>query len=191
MKMHFLKNSQLARELNDNRRLQWLLLACLIIVALSLSKKMLDIVNDDAFEVQRQANLLSRLESAGKNVVTDDVRQSLFAEYKSALDSIPVVSSSGVAEAQALSVNDTAIGQFISRPRTNLIGVERLEAGDEVFFQVRIETAGRLDESKLIGLFSLFDENAERFRLVSFQYKPNASNAVTMVGDYLYRKSKQ
>ncbi|BFT31546.1 hypothetical protein D210916BOD24_27220 [Alteromonas sp. D210916BOD_24] len=191
MKMHFLKDSQLVRELNDNRRLQWLLLACLIILALSLSKKMIDIVSEDAFEVQRQANLLARLESAGDNVLTEDARQTLLAEYKAALTSIPVVSSSGVAEAQALSVNDMRIGHIVNKPRTNLIGVERLQRGDEVFFQVRIETAGRLDESQFIGLLSVFDENADSFRLVSFQFKPNASNAVSIVGDYLYRKSKQ
>lgn len=191
MKMHFLKDSQLTRELKNNRRLQWLLLACLIILALSLSKKMIDFVSDKAFETQRQADLLARLESANNNLVSDDLRQTLLAEYKTALDSISVVSSSGVAEAQALSVNDSIISEFISKPRTNLVGVEQLQSGDEIFFQVRIETSGRLNETKFVELLSLFEENAESFRLVSFQYKPAASNSVSIVGDYLYRKSKR
>lgn len=187
--MRFLKDSHLIKELRNNRRLQWLLLACFFILALSFSKKMADTVSANTLDLKRQSTLLARLKLAGTNSVSDADRLELVKQYQLSLESIPLASSSGVAEAQALSVNEERIGQLIEKPRTNLVGVERLENINVVFFQVRIETTGRLEEQQLIELLSQFDENADNFRLISFQYKPDSSYSVSVVGDYLFRES--
>jgi hypothetical protein len=182
--------SQLFIEYESNLRLQWMLVAIIAILALSLSKQVIDILQQERSQTQNQLVLLARLQQTAQKNIDYSIVESIKNAYASWVDALPKAASSSVAEAQALIEIDQQLGTLLKRKRLNLLGSEQLSGTTQVFWQVRIELAGQMTEQDLIGLLQYFDDHAKHARLTSFQYSPKTSNTINLVVDVLYIRAE-
>lgn len=178
-------------ELEQNKRLQWMLLLVMVIVLLSLGKAFSDFVSEEQNAVEPQRQLLIKLLEADARPIEDLDINDKEAAATALLEKVPVASSKSVAEAQALTQVESLISTYVTNGRATLVNTTELTFGQRGFWQVRIEVRGRLDEKKLIGLLRQFDGSQIHQRAPSMQYRPKASNTFTVVVDYLFQKEAQ
>ena len=181
-----LTQSKLSQEIKGNLRLQWLLVAVLCILVLSLSRFLLDSTAPKLDEATRQALLLSRLTNTINNPVSDDAYKELQKKLEATIQRFPVSASQSVAEAGALSSAEEDIATLFKDGRVDIVGSQVIPMGQRRFWEVRLKVEGRMDSLKLIQLLEYFDGDSPNRRLISMQYRPKAADVVTIVYDVLY-----
>jgi hypothetical protein len=191
--MIFMQNfykSTLFIEYQQNKRLQWMVLVIVAILALSLLKQFSDNNQKYSAETQYQLALLAKLKQSTQNSTDANIVESIKEAYSTWIDSLPKAASSSIAEAQALTEVDQNLGKLLDRKRLNLLGSERLDDNNQIIWQVRVEIAGQLSELNLIELLQHFDNKHNHARITSFQYSPKASNSINLVIDLLYIRAE-
>ncbi|GGW92442.1 hypothetical protein [Alteromonas halophila] len=186
MNVESIKQQRWFAELQENKRLQWLLLLVACIVLLSLAKAISDSVTVRQDEVAQQKQMVEKLLTAQARPLDESVVTDKADAVRALKEKALTAGSASVAEAQALKRIDALTAQYIDGPRATLINTEAMQYGSENFWQIRIEVRGKLDEKQLIGLLDAFDGSEQFQRLTSFQYRPKASSVITLVVDYLY-----
>jgi hypothetical protein len=189
MLLEKLIKSQLYTEYQNNKRLQWMVVFILLILALSLLKSLSETVNKQQYDTLQQINLLARLTQSANNTVDADIVKRLEETYYNATSSLPQASSPSTAEAQALIEVEQKIGSLLTRKRLNLLGSEPFIQRTQTFWSVRIEVSGQLTENKLIDLLKYFDSGVKHRRIASFQYSPKTSNTINLVIDLMYMRA--
>ncbi|WP_102798348.1 hypothetical protein [Bowmanella denitrificans] len=182
-------STKLAKELHNNPRLQWLLLAVAVIIALSLIKSMVDSLAEQRGQIQGQLNLLARLQHSASSETDPEQSQRLAARLSELHDRLPVAPSASVAEAKALAEVESSIGSMLGRKRLSLIGSEPLTVGQQTYWSVRVDIAGQLPGPDYIRLLSMFDNTSGYRRIASLQYSPKTSDSLSLVVDLLYRQA--
>jgi len=191
MMLNNIQQQQWFVELRQNKRLQWMLLLVFSILLASLGKSFSDFVAEETIAVAPQRQLLTKLLEADVRPIEDLDVEGKSATAKQLLAQVPKASSKSVAEAQALTQIDVLINNYIDSGRATLVNTVDLSFGQQDFWQVRIEVRGKLAEKKLIGLLQQFDGTYVYQRIPSLQYRPKASNTVTLVVDYLFQKEER
>lgn len=181
-----LTQSKLSQEVKGNLRLQWLLVAVLCILVLSLSRFLLDSMVPKLDEAQRQAVLLSRLTNTINNPVSQDAYEELQKKLETTIQLFPVSVSQSVAEAGALSSAEQNVVTLFKNGRVDIVGSQDVPMGQRRFWEVRLKVEGRMDSLNFIPLLEYFDGDAPNRRLISIQYRPKAADVVTIVYDVLY-----
>jgi hypothetical protein len=184
-----LAKSQLIAEYKQNKRLQWMVLLILCILAISLLKQFSDELSLQSNQTQNQLDLLARLEQTAQHTIDENIIASINRGYSDWLEYLPSAASASVAEAQALTEIEQNIGTLLKRKRLNLLGSERLIGSKQDIWQVRVEIAGQLDELNLIELLTHFDNTDKHARIASFQYSPKTSNSINLVIDVIYKRA--
>ncbi|ABG41740.1 hypothetical protein Patl_3234 [Paraglaciecola sp. T6c] len=184
-----LAKSQLITEYQQNKRLQWMVLLIICILAISLLKQFSDKIGLQSNQTQSQLDLLARLEKTAQHTIDGNIITSINRRYSEWLESLPSAASASVAEAQALTEIEQNIGKLLKRKRLNLLGSEQLAGSKQVIWQVRVEIAGQLDELNLIELLTHFDNTDKHARIASFQYSPKTSNSINLVIDVIYKRA--
>ncbi|WP_026377042.1 hypothetical protein [Aestuariibacter salexigens] len=184
-----LQHSNLGRELNANKRLQWLIALVAILVMLSFGKRAVDSVAPAQNELAMELNLLARLQHSAAQPFDDEQLTSAQILAQQARQRIDVAPSASTAEAQALALTEFTFKPLIERSRITLLGSQELNFAGQRFFQVRMEMNGQLDELRLIALLKLIDRDMPGTRLSSLQYAPKASNTINAVVDMLFVRS--
>ncbi|WP_416305722.1 hypothetical protein [Neptunicella sp. SCSIO 80796] len=185
-----IKSSQAYAEFESNIRLQWMLVAIIIILAASFAKYLADGLNAERNEVKQQINLLARLQNAATLPLDEVKLTETNQNLQIALKNIPTVSSSSTAEAKALTDIEKMVGSLIKRKRINLLGSEQLQIGQVPFWSVRVDIAGQLNTTDFIEFLSYFDQDAKSRRIASLQYSPKTSNSLNLVVDMLYQRDR-
>jgi hypothetical protein len=188
--MQKIYQSQWFTQYQQNKRLQWMVMVIVAILALSLLKQFADTRGQQATQTQNQIDLLARLKQTAQHNIDVNIVESINTAYAAWSDSLPKAASSSVAEAQALTEIDKNLGTLLKRKRLNLLGSEQLKNSNEVIWQVRVEIAGQLAELDLIELLQHFDNTHKHARITSFQYSPNASNSINLVVDLIYIRAE-
>ena len=173
-------------EFHSNSRLQWMVLAVLIILCISSISWLSSLLEDKRIDTQRLVNLLARLEQTAAQPFDEALLGESAQQLEQALDAIPTAGSASTAEAQALKQLELLLGDIITRKRLNLLGSDELKAHEHLFWQVRIEINGQLKNKDLIALLTNFDANQAQRRINSFRYRPSASNSLSLVADFIY-----
>lgn len=184
-----LAKSQLITEYQQNKRLQWMVLLIICILAISLLKQFSDKIGLQSNQTQNQLDLLARLEKTAQHTIDGNIIASINSGYSEWLESLPDAASASVAEAQALTEIEQNIGTLLKRKRLNLLGSEQLAGSKQDIWQVRVEVAGQLEELNLIELLSHFDNTDKHARIASFQYTPKTSNSINLVIDVIYKRA--
>lgn len=182
--------SQMFIEYQQNKRLQWMLVLIVTILALSLLKQLSDNRQQQRLQAQSQIELLARLKQSAHNNIDANIVESIKTAYSSWIDLLPKAASSSVAEAQALTEIDKNLGKLLKRKRLNLLGSEQLTDNNQVIWQVRVEISGQLAELDLIELLQHFDNQHKHARITSFQYSPKTSNSISLVVDLIYKRAE-
>jgi hypothetical protein len=182
--------SQMFIEYQQNKRLQWMLVLIVTILALSLLKQLSDNRQQQRLQAQSQIELLARLKQSAHNNIDANIVESIKTAYSSWIDLLPKAASSSVAEAQALTDIDKNLGKLLKRKRLNLLGSEQLTDNNQVIWQVRVEISGQLAELDLIELLQHFDNQHKHARITSFQYSPKTSNSISLVVDLIYKRAE-
>jgi hypothetical protein len=182
--------SQMFIEYQQNKRLQWMLVLIVTILALSLLKQLSDNRQQQRIQAQSQIELLARLKQSAQNNIDANIVESIKTAYSSWIDLLPKAASSSVAEAQALTEIDKNLGKLLKRKRLNLLGSEQLTDNNQVIWQVRVEISGQLAELDLIELLQHFDNQHKHARITSFQYSPKTSNSISLVVDLIYKRAE-
>jgi type II secretory pathway pseudopilin PulG len=182
--------SQMFIEYQQNKRLQWMLVLIVTILALSLLKQLSDNRQQQRIQAQSQIELLARLKQSAQNNIDANIVESIKTAYFSWIDLLPKAASSSVAEAQALTEIDKNLGKLLKRKRLNLLGSEQLTDNNQVIWQVRVEISGQLAELDLIELLQHFDNQHKHARITSFQYSPKTSNSISLVVDLIYKRAE-
>lgn len=188
--MQKIYQSQLFIEYKQNKRLQWMVVAIVAILALSLFKQFSDNRQQQRTQTQDQLELLARLEQTAQSNIDANIVESINMAFSGWIDSLPKAVSSSVAEAQALTEIDQNLGKLFKRKRLNLLGSEQLDDSNHVFWQVRVEIAGQLSELDLIELLQYFDNTHKHARITSFVYSPKTSNSISLVVDLIYIRAE-
>ncbi|WP_438864989.1 hypothetical protein [Neptunicella sp.] len=182
------KQSQAFAEYQSNPRLQWMVVAIVGMLALSLVKYFIDDLSLQQADVKQQINLLARLQSTAKQPLDEQQLTATNENFQLAIKNIPSVSSSSTAEAKALTDIEKIIGKLIKRKQINLLGSEELKVGQHPFWTVRVDISGQLNESNFIEFLSYFDQSAKNRRIASLQYSPKTSDSINLVVDMLYKR---
>ena len=175
-------------EIKRNVRLQWMLVAIAVILAISISKSLNDNLDTQQIVLQQQINMLARLQHTAQSPIDDSMLQQIDALYTEKIGNIETVISASTAEAKALTVVEAKIGKLLTRKRINLLGTETINIANQIFWSVRIEVAGELAEKDYIIFLANFDHKIKNKRITSLQYSPKISNSVSAVIDLLYRR---
>ena len=184
------KQSASYQSLSENRRLQWMLVAIVAILCLSVAKSAVDSTSEPMGETRNQLALLAKLK-ASENQTIDPLQQSeIQQQLDEVLNLIPQATSISTAEAKTLADIESIIGQNLNNQRLNLLGTEEISAGNEIFWSVRVDVAGRVKEKELLSVLEHFDGDVSNGRLASFRFSPKTSDSINMVVDMLYRKQK-
>jgi len=173
-------------EFQSNLRLQWMVLVVLAILCISSISWLSSLVEDKRIDTQRLVNLLARLEQTAAQPFDEALLGESAQQLEQALDAIPAAGSASTAEAQALKQLEFILGDLITRKRLNLLGSDELKAHGHLFWQVRIEVNGQLNNKDLIELLTHFDASQAQRRINSFRYRPSASNSLSLVADFIY-----
>lgn len=181
-------NSELIKEYQSNKRLQWMVVGIAAVLVVSLCKQISVSLGSQRDATKNQLRLLSKLISTANQEFNAKELLVLESNVESALSSIKTVASASTAEAQALQDIEQKIGKYISRKRLKLIGSDEVLAGNHVFWSVRIEIAGQLNEKDFIQVLHFFDTTKEDARISSMQYSPKTSNTITLVVDLMYKR---
>lgn len=188
MKIDVIKQQRWYAEIQENPRLQWMLLIVACIIMLSLAKSYSDTISEREGEVQQQKGMVERLLTAAARPLSEDTVAGLGETVRELKASALGANSPSVAEAQALKRIDGLANRLMERPQASLINTETVRFGNQDFWQIRIEVRGRMNEKKLIELLAAFDSSQPYQRISAMQYRPKASDAITLVVDYLYMK---
>jgi hypothetical protein len=181
-----LKSSPAFLELENNKRLQWMLILIASILMLSLTKSYYDFVEQEKEERGKQAALFQRMQSAANQPLNERITAEVKALYNETFSKLPVAASDSVAQAKALTLMENIIANKIERPRVNVVLSEPLSFGEKNGWQVRLNVSGQMPEKRLIGLLSNISGDKPAIRLLSMQYNPKLSNTLTLVADFLY-----
>ena len=176
-------------EIQNSRRLQWMMLAVLLILFFSLNKFVANSVTDLRVDTQRLINLAEQLQKIAEQPFDESQLTESMEQLNNALQPLPEAGSSSTAEAHAIKQVEKIIGPLLLRKRLNLLESQELKAHTNVFWQVRIEITGQLKQSDLIELLAHFDPSQTHRRINALRYRPNASNTLSVVADFLYRRT--
>lgn len=176
-------------EYRGNRRLQWMLVAVLIILCISSIKWISDAITEIHDDVQRLVDLSARLEYTAAQPFNDELLQESQKTLEQALEVVPGAGSMSTAEAQALKQLERVLGDLIQQKRLNLLGSEEVKSNNTIFWQVRVEISGRLNNKDLIELLAHFDASQPHRRINALRYRPKASNTISLVADFLFRQA--
>jgi len=167
-----------------------MILAVLVLVFLSISAWFSSLVTELREETAAAINFSSRLQYLSDKHIDKAKLKRLKEEVDRQIILFPTAQSESVAEAQALKELEDILGPLIYKKRLNLLGSERLDTDNTLFWQVRIEVSGQLQSTKLIDLLSYFDATQVHRRLNALRYQLNRSNTVNLVVDVLYLGTK-
>ena len=174
------------QEFQQNKRLQWLLVVVVLIVLLSTFKSASDAVAALQRSVAAQQTVLARLQAASARPLSIEDVDEWVQKTNRLKASAPQVPSASIAEAQALAMLEALNKRLLRRGRATLIGTETLDWEQNRLWQVRLELSGQLDSSDWVSFLQTVDGSNAFVRLASLQYRPKASNAITVVIDYLF-----
>ncbi|MGS2719900.1 hypothetical protein [Paraglaciecola aestuariivivens] len=183
-----LAQSQLVKEYQANKRLQWMVVGIGVILLLSFLKQISVVLSDKQAEIQTQLKHFAKLKSVANQTFDSNLMQSIQAQVDSTLDNFMSVASSSTAEAQGLQDIDNKIGKYVKRKRLNLIGSEQVLAGNQEMWSVRIEIAGQVSEQDFVKILSHFDASQTTTRIASMQYSPKTSDSFSLVTDLIYKR---
>lgn len=186
-----IQQSKLYKEVEGNYRLQWLLVAILAILLLSLSKSVNDGVNNKEQQLFDDLALLAKLIAISEAPLDDNESERVSTLLEQELENLPKASSRSIAEATALAFSEKSIGKSVDHLRVDIIGAESVVLGEKRFWQTRIKIEGRLAPLKLMDFVNEFDGKNKGQRLVTLQYRPGASNVISAVFDLLYLEEEQ
>ncbi len=177
----------LFEQIRANTRLQWMLLAVLIILLSSGLKAFIDGNSELYNELNSQQNLSDRLQRALNTPINDEALTQSQQNVQQTLSSIPKAPGQSVAEAQALSEMNKIRETLFTEGRANLIGTEQVQYGGSNFYQTRVELSGNHDPKKLISLLDNLDGSKPNMRLMTFQLRAGRRvSSLTLVLDYLH-----
>ncbi len=176
-------------EIQNNRRLQWMVLVVLLILFYLLHSVAGSVIKDLRSDTQNLVDLAARLEQTAAQAFDDGQLTESGKQLDEALDLLPAASSSSTAEAHALKQVEKIVGPLLLRKRLNLLESQELTTHSKLFWQVRIEITGQLKQSDLIKLLSHFEPSQTHRRINALRYRPNASNTLSVVADFLYRRT--
>lgn len=182
------KQTKLAQELNQQPRLQWLILFIFVILLVSVSKSGFDAVALYRENMENEINLYNRL-NALKNAEFSSTELDEAAQQSEKLsDAIPIASSQNAAQASALSEIEQELRSLAERERYKLLGSEVITIGGKQFWSIRIEIVGQLKPNNTLALMQAFDPKVLHRRVSSFRYSPKANNSLSLVVDLLYKQ---
>jgi hypothetical protein len=185
-----IKQSQVFLEYQKNPRLQWMVLGIVLILALSAIKQFAVQLQSQLIQTQSQLDLLARLQKTSEYSVDPNTSKAISDSYSNLIEQFPTAPSSSVAEAQALAKIEQTLGKLLKNKRLNLLGSEQLSSDNQIYWQVRIEIMGQLNELNLIEALQYFDKTHKNVRITSFQYSPKTSNAINFVVDFLFKRTE-
>ena len=180
------KRSSLYSEYQGNPRLQWMIVVVLAIILLSLSKSLLDPLDQTRSDALQQIQLLERLKTVEASDIDESKTDTLLKAYEDITSQIPSATSSSTAEARALSDIENTIGRLIKRKRLNLVGAQDVTFMQQRAWSIRIDVAGQIEANQLPDLLRQFDSSNLNRRIASLQYSPKASGNINMVVDVLF-----
>lgn len=183
-----IKRSSVWDELSGNMRLQWMLVGIALILVVSVSKSLFDVIDERRFEAMKTHAMIERMIEAANQPVSESVVRETEASLLELHSKIPSVSTASIAEAEALAAATLLINTTIARPRARMVGTETLVFEGKTYWQVRVKIDGGLHELNLIKLLEFFDEELPQTRLYSFDFQPDAKGVVSLVVDYLYQQ---
>lgn len=183
-----IKASQTYKDIESNRRLQWMFVFIIVIFLISMSKFLQEKLTELSYTTHQQLNMLSRLEHTGKHPINEKQVARINEQFLQRMENVTPVTSISIAEANALTEVDSLIGKLLKRKRINLLGAEEIQSGQQIFWSVRINVSGQLAEHDLVNVLKNFDQTNQRLRITSLQYSPRTSNSLTLVIDFLYKR---
>lgn len=183
------RNSQMLQELNDNKRLQWLILIIIAILCASGVKALGDKNNALVEEIQTQQRLLTRLKAASLVELSTEQVSEITAAAQKVLATVPNAPSVSVAEANALSKIDQVVDN-LQRGRSSLVGSEAFTVSGNTIWEVRVEIQGQLDEQHFSAFLRKVDGRDPTLRVVSMRYRPSNRGAFATVVDFIFKQAK-
>lgn len=183
-----IKKSSAWEEFSANKRLQWMVVGIALILVISISKSMFDLLDERRDEALRTHAMLERMVEAASHPVSESALLQTEESLSNLRANIPTVASASIAEAEALSAGTKIINTAIARARSRLVGTETLVFGDTTYWQVRIKIDGGLHELNFIKLLEFFEKEYPHIRLYSFDFQPDSKGVVSLVVDYLYQQ---
>lgn len=183
-----IKRSSAWEEFSANKRLQWMVVGIVLILVMSISKSMFDLLDERRNEALRTHAMLERMVEAASHPVSESAFQKAETALSNLLKKVPSVATASIAEAEALSAATQLINTTIARPRARMVGTETLIYEGDTYWQVRIKVDGGLHELNFIKLLEFFEEDYPQIRLYSFDFQPDAKGVVSLVVDYLYQQ---
>ena len=184
------KTSNAYQALMENVRLQWMLVAIIAILCLSIGKTALDSTQAPLSETKTQQALLAKLKFSEQQTIDPQLQEQSQVYLSKLLEVIPEATSISTAEAKTLAEIENLIGEYLINQRMNLLGTEEIKSGSETFWTVRVDVAGQVQKQALVSVLEHFDGRVSNSRLASLQFSPKTADSINLVVDMLYRKQK-
>jgi preprotein translocase subunit SecD len=183
---HKIIESEHFASVRGNVRLQWMLVAILVLLCVYIGKISVDGLQEDQQALSQQAQLYARLLATFEADINEEELQRWQDVYNTTLSAIPVATSASIAEASALAQLENTLSPLLNRARLNLLGAEESVVAGKTFYKVRVELSGQLNTDRLTELLQSFANNRNHFFLQTMNYSPRASNTVSFVIDVLF-----
>ena len=184
---NFIKH--VAIEFQENKRLQWMILAICISVYITMFDRLSATLSSYSALTAQNIAISARM----KNMATQSVSDKLLDEYKARMDTklsaLPRADSRSIAEAQALKEIEAIINPLLTNIRLTLIDSEELKTESGIFWQVTVEISGKLAPSNAINLLTEFDSSEANRRISIVRYRMDSSNYTNFVADLLFAKT--
>jgi|GEM_PF-2953204 len=185
-----IEQSESFSAVNNQPRLQWLLLIVLMIISASIVKYGVDSVLEYRASISNEINLFDRLTRVSQTEFSEQELTVAQLESSELSAAIPTASSQNAAQASALSEIENLLGNLADRERYNLLGSETINVGNKQFWSIRIEIVGQVKSQKMLGFLEPFDAKVIHRRITSMQYSPKAANSINLVVDLLYQQEQ-
>lgn len=191
IRLKILTYSNLNTEFAKNKRFHWMMVILLAVALLSLSKSLRDHTFNLNREVLAKMTHLAKLQNSASVHVEDDYISEIKSELKSLREQIPSAPSGSIAQAIALSNIEKKFEGLASEKRLNLVGMEKVMVNDEIYWNIRIEIIGKLDNNRVVDFLDEFDFEETSTRIVSYNHSPDRLFYLNVVADFLFYESTQ
>ncbi|MAI23614.1 MAG: hypothetical protein CL828_06115 [Crocinitomicaceae bacterium] len=175
-------------EFQENKRLQWMVLAVLVCIYFITLTGLLDRLAGYSSLAAQNIAMSTRMQNMTTQTISSKLSDELRTRADEKLAALPRADSRNIAEARALKEFEEIINPLLTNTRMTLIDSEEIRTDSETFWQVTIEISGKLPASNAIKLLTEFDSSVTHRRISIFRYRMDSSIYTNFVSKLLFAK---